>query len=71
VIEIDDNGIGLPDSSDRDNHFGLHIMRERADHLGGLLSLDSQPGNGLRVRLRFIPAARRRLPNTRDEARYA
>jgi two-component system nitrate/nitrite sensor histidine kinase NarX len=71
VIEIADNGIGLPDASDRDGHFGLHIMRERADHLGGLLGLDSQPGNGLRVRLRFIPAARRLSPNARDEARYA
>jgi two-component system, NarL family, nitrate/nitrite sensor histidine kinase NarX len=71
VIEIEDNGIGLLDASDRDGHFGLHIMRERADHLGGLLGLDSQPGNGLRVRLRFIPAARRRSPNAIDEARYA
>jgi len=71
VIEIEDNGIGLLDVSDRDGHFGLHIMRERADHLGGLLGLDSQPGNGLRVRLRFIPAARRRSPNAIDEARYA
>jgi two-component system nitrate/nitrite sensor histidine kinase NarX len=71
VIEIDDNGIGLPDSCDRDGHFGLHIMRERADRLGGSLGLDSQPGNGLRVRLRFIPAIRQRSPNTIDEARYA
>ncbi len=71
VIEINDNGIGLPDSCDRDGHFGLHIMRERADRLGGSLGLDSQPGNGLRVRLRFIPAARRRSPNAIDEARYA
>jgi two-component system, NarL family, nitrate/nitrite sensor histidine kinase NarX len=71
VIEIADNGVGLPDPSERANHFGLHIMRERADHLGGVLSLNSQPGNGLRVRLRFIPAARRRSPNAIDEARYA
>jgi nitrate/nitrite-specific signal transduction histidine kinase len=50
-------------------------MRERAAHLGGLLSLHSQPGRGLRVQLRFLPAARQRSPvsagRPRDEIRYA
>ena len=30
-------------------HFGLHGMRERAERLGGSLSIDSQPGGGTTV----------------------
>lgn len=71
TIEVVDNGIGLPHPFERDGRFGLHIMRERADHLGGMLSLHSRPGDGLQVQLRFIPAIRRRFPNARDEVRYA
>lgn len=71
VIDITDDGIGLPVESRRENHFGLNIMRERAHHLGGLLSLNSQPGEGLRVRLSFVPAACRSVPNTLDEVRHA
>ena len=62
AVDINDDGVGLPASPERDNHFGLNIMRERAGHLGGILSLDSQPGQGLRVRLRFMPAANRNPP---------
>ncbi len=67
AIDVVDDGVGLPARSDHENHFGLNIMRERARHLGGLLSLNSQPGEGLRVRLRFMPAAHRSAPNTPDE----
>lgn len=59
VIEIRDDGIGLPAHPEREDHFGLSIMRERIAHLGGTLDFDSQPGHGLRVRIRFTPAAER------------
>lgn len=75
AIDIDDDGVGLPAEANRENHFGLNIMRERAAQMGGLLSLHSQPGRGLRVQLRFLPAARQRPTVSAgqpcDEARYA
>lgn len=55
-VEIIDNGIGLPAQTERHQHFGLNIMRERAAHVGGVLSLESTPGQGVRVRLSFCPA---------------
>lgn len=72
VISVSDDGIGLPTNPERDNHFGLNIMRERARHLGGTLELQPQPAGGLRVDLRFIPAAQQRLEAARaQEAHYA
>ncbi len=75
AIDIDDDGIGLPAETDRENHFGLNIMRERAAQMGGVLSFHSQPGRGLRVQLRFLPAAYQRSLDSagqpRDEVRYA
>ncbi len=61
TIGISDDGVGLPAKPERENHFGLNIMRERARCLGGTLDLQSRPTGGLLVRLRFIPAAHRGL----------
>ena len=72
VIDISDDGIGLPANPERENHFGLNIMRERAHRLGGTLSLQSQPSGGLWVQLRFIPSASQKsLAEVGQEARYA
>ncbi|MDG4595760.1 MAG: type IV pili methyl-accepting chemotaxis transducer N-terminal domain-containing protein [Candidatus Contendobacter sp.] len=57
VIGISDDGVGLPAQPEREHHFGLHIMHERARRLGGQLELRSQPTGGLLVRLRFLPTA--------------
>jgi nitrate/nitrite-specific signal transduction histidine kinase len=51
-ISIDDNGKGFdPDEIVRNgkNHYGLQIMRERAETIGGTLELKSQPGQGTRI----------------------
>ncbi|MCB1769910.1 MAG: ATP-binding protein, partial [Candidatus Competibacteraceae bacterium] len=56
IIEITDDGVGLPDSTKRDHHFGLSIMRERAKQLSGTLDIHSRSGQGVRVRLCFQPA---------------
>ncbi len=58
MVEIDDDGIGLPDDAQKTHHFGLSIMHERAACLGGTLLLQSRPGCGVNVHLRFRPAAR-------------
>ncbi|HCB12434.1 MAG TPA: hypothetical protein DEP36_02525 [Gammaproteobacteria bacterium] len=72
IVEIIDNGVGLPIDARRDNHFGINIMRERTEHLGGVLDLRSQPGQGLRVRLSFRPAAYRNIQTgVTAEARHA
>jgi len=52
-LAIEDNGIGLPDKHDKTQHFGLHIMRERAASLGGALTLNPGREGGTRVEVRF------------------
>ena len=59
IIGISDDGVGLPIKPERENHFGLNIMRERARRLGAALELQSRPAGGLLVRLRFVPTAHR------------
>jgi two-component system nitrate/nitrite sensor histidine kinase NarX len=61
-IEITDDGAGLPESTERDDHFGLSIMRERAKCLGGVLDIESRPGQGVRVRLCFQSAGEASMP---------
>ena len=54
-IEIADNGLGFsPDEIARhgQQHYGLNIMRERAESVGGSLKFDTEPNGGTRVILR-------------------
>jgi len=58
-VEIEDDGRGFDPSvinSSNGRHYGLVGMRERAEKLGGQLSLTSSPGNGTHVLLR-VPKA--------------
>jgi two-component system NarL family sensor kinase len=48
-IEIEDRGRGIAAVTDDDPHFGLRIMRARAESLGGSLDIESTPGHGTRV----------------------
>lgn len=53
-LVIADNGKGFTTSQDQPGSgFGLLGMTERARDLGGALKLDSSPGRGTRVRLKF------------------
>lgn len=45
TVTIRDNGIGIGEASEPPGHYGLNIMRERAERLGGTLHF-SQPQNG-------------------------
>lgn len=60
---IEDDGSGF-DPAIRSRaafpRFGLAIMRERAESIGGSLEIDSAPGGGTRVRIR-VPTATRSL----------
>ncbi len=49
-IEIKDDGVGFDAAdSERHNGFGLFDMKEKIDHLGGRLIIDSEPGSGTRI----------------------
>ena len=57
MVCIEDNGQGFsPDEVPKANgqHYGLQIMRERAESVGGSLKLESLPGQGTRV-LVYVP----------------
>jgi PAS domain S-box-containing protein len=51
VLEVIDDGVGFDPSTTFPGHLGLHSMRERAMHLGGLLEISSIPGKQTRVRV--------------------
>jgi signal transduction histidine kinase len=48
-ISVEDDGIGFSPSNYKDNHFGLQLIKERAEAAQGSVVLDSLPGSGTRV----------------------
>jgi len=61
TIQVRDDGIGfvvpqrLSDLVEA-GHYGLTGMQERAQLAGALLSVTSQPGDGAKVSVRWVPA---------------
>jgi len=56
LLEIEDNGIGFVDDTDRPivaRGLGLLSIRERATRLGGSFEILSEPGNGTRLIVSF------------------
>jgi signal transduction histidine kinase len=50
MVMVEDDGVGFePDRVERGAHFGLLGLRERADALGGTLTVESRPGGGTTV----------------------
>ena len=59
-IEIADDGCGFdPAALSASQHFGLRVMRERAERLGGTFQVESAPGQGTCITVR--------LKNSRDQ----
>ncbi len=54
-LTIEDNGIGMPESPEKLNHYGLAIMNERGKHLGGELKIQNKLGGGVSVYFEFLP----------------
>lgn len=55
-LTIGDDGPGFDpkhSSQGRRPRFGLSTMRERAESIGGTFTVDSKPGNGTRITVRF------------------
>jgi signal transduction histidine kinase len=48
-IRADLGELRIADGGDADPHFGLRLMRARAEEIGGTIEIDSKPGNGTRV----------------------
>lgn len=58
-LEIADDGQGFEPASTSPEAMGLRIMQERAAGVGATLELDSQPGEGTRLRVQWPSAAGR------------
>ncbi len=59
-LTVDDDGVGPRPSDeqcDEGSHFGIGIMSERAQRVGGEFTLGPRPGGGTRVRLAWNAAA--------------
>ena len=54
-INIKDDGIGVSHLKERDQHFGIGIMYERATKLHGTVKFDNNPQGGTTVSLVFPP----------------
>lgn len=63
VVAIEDDGIGfaVENLEGGQRHFGLLTMRERAESVGGALTVDSTPDRGTRVTVR-LPLKRKEVP---------
>jgi signal transduction histidine kinase len=56
-VIVEDDGLGFDRRTvDREAHFGIQLMEERVEAVGGRLYIDSQLGRGTRV-VAAIPAA--------------
>lgn len=53
LFRVSDDGKGFDPSRNLDGHVGLTIMRERAQRIGGQLSVESNPGGGTMVLLQL------------------
>jgi two-component system nitrate/nitrite sensor histidine kinase NarX len=53
VFTIDDNGSGGCTFTPIEGHYGMKIMRERAQRIGGEIKVESSEGRGTRVQLFF------------------
>jgi signal transduction histidine kinase len=55
-LVVEDDGVGFDfENSDRDRHFGLELMKERAMSISARLEVRSSRGSGTTVELRFRP----------------
>ena len=64
---IEDDGIGFSETEVQPvggQHLGLRILRDRAEQINGDITIDSEPGDGTRVTLKFFYPATRQENNS-------
>jgi signal transduction histidine kinase len=49
VLQVKDDGVGFDPLASYPGHLGLQSMRERVASLGGVLEIQSAPGQGTRI----------------------
>ena len=54
-LTVHDNGRGVPENAERTNHYGLIIMRDRAQSLRGDCQVRRRETGGTEVVVTFIP----------------
>ncbi len=54
-LRVQDNGRGVPENAERTNHYGLIIMRDRAQSLRGDCRVRRGESGGTEVVVTFIP----------------
>jgi len=59
AVTIEDDGVGIPTEAERQHHYGLAIMNERAESLGGTISINRRAEGGTRVEVVFTPHHRK------------
>lgn len=57
-LTVEDDGAGFDPSGVGGDHMGLRIMRERAEAVGGALTVASRPGGGTRISVTVDDAGR-------------
>lgn len=61
-LSIEDDGIGIPDMTSPEGHYGLSILRERASSLSGTLEIARRMDSGTQILAQFPPAYRIAVP---------
>lgn len=51
ALMISDDGAGFDTSAEFPGHLGMHTMRERAEKVGGIFTIESAPNAGTRIRV--------------------
>ena len=67
VLSLRDNGVGFDTSAPGpEGHFGMAMMRERAQMGGGRFEVESSPGQGASITVRFPISLLQEEPNDQE-----
>lgn len=55
TLTLWDNGRGIPNNGEQQNHYGMIIMRDRAQILKGDYQVSTRPGGGTQIIVNFSP----------------
>lgn len=64
-LVVEDNGVGMPEESEKAHHYGVQIMAERARKLGGELTIRKVEPQGTRIEVVF-PISRDSVDNNME-----